>query len=106
MAFIINQRGKRVNVDMEVEWFSNQCVLYADGATLRDCYILNLYKGKNGSQCDDDEKPSLIKQIEYWDNPPSKDEIMSKMWHEGLRRYDVATVEKGYMLDWEDCIPE
>ena len=99
MAFIINKKGERVNVDMEVDWFSANCVLYADGASLQEYYVLNLYKGRRG--CVDENAPILIKQIELG-KEPTKDKIMAEMWEHGLSRYDFATVEKGYVLDWED----
>jgi len=101
MAFIINKRGERVNVDMEVEWFSSSCALYADDAELQEYYLLNLYKGKHGQGYSDEDAPTLIKQIEFSEEP-TKDRIMAEMWKHGLSRYDVATIEKGYRLDWNE----
>jgi len=43
MSFVINSKGERVEVNMEVELFSQTCVLYADDVELLDCYVLNLY---------------------------------------------------------------
>lgn len=97
MAFIINHKGERVHVNMEVSRFSQTCPLYADDAELKEYFILNLYKGKrpwNG-----DNECELIKQIELW-KEPTKEEIMYKMWENGLSRYDFVTIERGYILDW------
>jgi hypothetical protein len=104
MAFIITCDGKRVSVDTELNTFSRNCVLYADDAHLRKCYILNLYKGRHGCGLPGATAnyPELIGQKEYWDNPPTHDEIMYQMWHHGLSRYDLATIEEGYILDWKD----
>jgi hypothetical protein len=105
MAFIINSYGEKVNVDMEVNRFSNNCVLYSDNAGLREVYILNLYRGKYGTyerETHEYNEIDLVKQMEFWDKPPTKEEIMYEMWKTGLSRYDIATIEKGYMLDWKE----
>jgi hypothetical protein len=99
MAFIINGAGKRVEVDMEVDYFAQSCVLYADDAELIECYILNLYKGKE-NMAERTSEPELIKQIEL-SKLPTKDEIMHYMWKNGLSRFDIATIEKGFILDWK-----
>lgn len=99
MAFIINNRGEKVHVDMEIDWFSQKCALYADGAELINYYILNLYEG---TEMRNKEQPELIVQIEYRNEPPTKNEIMYQMWKHGLSRFDIATIESGYMLDWKD----
>lgn len=99
MAFMINNKGERVNVDMEVDRFSQNCVLYADDVQLLDYYILNLYKGKE-NMAERTGEPELIMQIEL-SQLPTKDEIMNYMWKNGLSRFDVATIEKGYILDWD-----
>ncbi len=96
MAFIINKRGERVQVDMEVDWYSQNCVLYADDAGLKPCYILNLYKHHDGSEIE------LVKQVVFRDNPPDQDHIMVEMWKSGLSRFDLVTIETGYELDWSD----
>jgi len=98
MAFIINKYGKRVNVDIELDMFNNNCVLYHDDAGFRKIYILNLYKGNTGSNYG--KQSDLFKQIEYWDTPPTEDQIMYEMWKEGLSRYDFITIEEGLILDW------
>lgn len=100
MSFIINKNGERVHVDMEVDWFSQNCALYHDDSDLRKCYLLNLYQGKHGGAAGNEDAPILIKQIELWDEKPSKDKIMAEMWKAGLSRYDLVTIEEGYMLDW------
>jgi hypothetical protein len=99
MPFIINARGERVTVDIEADWFSQGCVLYADDVELKDYYILNLYKG-NDNVSERRSEPELIKQIEL-SKLPTKDEIMHYMWKNGLSRYDIATIEKGFILDWK-----
>ena len=101
MPFIINKYGKRVNVDIELDTFNNNCVLYHDNAGFRKIYILNLYKGKTGGNYGEKEC-DLHKQIEFWDKPPTEDQIMYEMWKEGLSRYDFVTIEEGLMLDWVD----
>jgi|GEM_PF-6863406 len=98
MPFIINKYGEKVHVDIDLDWFSQKCALYADGAELKDVWILNLYKNPLSSHNDDLE---LIKQI-YLSKEPSKEQIMYYLHQEGLSRYDIATIEKGYTLDWED----
>lgn len=103
MAFIYNSKGEKVQIDIDQEWFSQPCVVFAEGAGVRDCYILNLYKGAVKNNIEGNSKePELIKQIEFWDNLPNKNKIMYEMWKAGLSRYDIATIEKGYMLDWKD----
>jgi len=97
MSFMINKKGERVTVDMEVDWFSQNCVLYADDADLVEYYILNLYKVND--QGVPNPELDLVKQIEKR-KLPTKDEIMYDMWKNGLSRYDVATIEKGFRLDW------
>ena len=77
MSFVINSKGERVEVDMEVEWFSQTCVLYADDVELLDCYVLNLYKGKELGVLR--REPELVKQIRLT-NLPTKGEIMQYMW--------------------------
>jgi hypothetical protein len=103
MAIIFDKCGKKIHVELETDWFSRNCPLYADGVGLRKCYILNLYKGKTSQEYKNDDGrsiPNLEIQIEYWDNPPTEEQIMYKMWKNGLSRYDIATIEQGYMLDW------
>lgn len=104
MAFLLNKRGEKVHVECDSEWYSQDVVLYSDNAGVRNIYILNLYKGNSGSLLggQNDGECELIKQIEYWDEPPTKEQIMFKMNENGLSRYDFATIESGYMLDWED----
>ena len=98
MSFIINKRGERVNVDMDVDWFSQTVPIYADDAELFEHYLVNLYKNDNLSGGNSLE---LIKQEEF-KKYPTKDEIMYVMWKNGLSRYDVVTIEKGFVLDWND----
>lgn len=97
MSFVINKKGERVNVDMDVDWFSQECVLYADDADLVEYYILNLYKVNDMGVPNDELE--LVKQIKKR-RLPSKDEIMYDMWANGLSRYDIVTIEKGFRLDW------
>lgn len=97
MAFMLNKRGERVQVDMEVDWFSQSIVLYDDSAELKDCYILNLYKRETSADAD---QPELIKQKVYKDSPPTKEQVMYEMWKSELSRWDIATIEKGFILDW------
>ena len=97
MSFVINKKGERVNVDMDVDWFSQECVLYADDADLVEYYILNLYKVNDMGVPNDELE--LVKQIKKR-RLTSKDEIMYDMWANGLSRYDIVTIEKGFRLDW------
>jgi len=97
VSFVINKKGERVNVDMDVDWFSQECVLYADDADLVEYYILNLYKVNDMGVPNDELE--LVKQIKKR-RLPSKDEIMYDMWANGLSRYDIVTIEKGFRLDW------
>jgi len=99
MSFVINAKGERVEVDMEVDRFSQTCVLYADDTDLEEYYILNLYKVNHMGV--PNVEPELVKQIEKR-KLPTKDEIMYDMWKNGLSRYDIATIEKGFRLDWAD----
>lgn len=99
MPFIINARGERVTVDIESDWFIQDCVLYADDVELKEYYILNLYKGMENIT-ERRAEPELINQIEF-NHLPKKDEIMHYMWKNGLSRFDVATIEKGFILDWK-----
>lgn len=98
MPFIINKYGEKVHVDVDVDWFLQKCALYADGAELKDVWILNLYKGIFTTH---DKEPELVKQIQLH-KEPLKEQVMYYLHQEGLGRYDIATVEKGYMLDWEE----
>lgn len=97
MAFIIDKKGNKVHVDMEVDYFSQTCALYADEAKLVPIWLVKLYKGKDLG--DGSTEPILIKQVEYR-KKPTKDELMTELWKVGLSRYDFVIVEKGYQLDW------
>lgn len=102
MPFIFDKSGEKVKVDCDMDTFAKKCILYHDEAILRDVYILNLYHGKSGSGFSSENPPTLVKQIEFWGDPPTQERIMFEMWESGLSRYDIATVEKGQMLDWSN----
>lgn len=101
MAFIIDKYGNKIKVDIENDYISEKCVLYDDTAVLREVYLLNLYGGKHGQGYASENPPDLIAQIEYKDKPPTQEQIMFQMSKHNLSRHDIATIEKGYMLDFE-----
>ena len=100
MAILINKSGKKTQIDsIELDRIAEIGVLVEENTILKTIYILSLFKRENtnSKRLDDME---LVVQIGYETTPPSKEQIMYELVSRGLSRFDIATVEQGYMLDF------
>lgn len=96
MSFIVDRSGKKFQIEgHDQKFISSKAIVYNDEAILNDFYLLNLYRSDMNNRAN----PELIKQIEYRDKP-TKEQIMYELGAEGLSRYDFATIEIGYRLDF------
>lgn len=96
MSFIVDRRGNKHHFeDHEQKWFGERAIVFAEGAELQDFYLVNLYRAEISKRSGSE----LVKQIEFTEEP-TKEQIMYELGFEGLTRYDFATIEKGYRLDW------
>lgn len=98
MAYVIDREGNKYQIDAETKFGISKCAILSDDMTLWKVFLLNLY------QCDTDHvnEPELIKQIRFLDEPPTKEQMIYRMSEAGLSRYDIVTIEEGYMLDFDD----
>jgi hypothetical protein len=107
MAFIITREGEKIPVPIEVDYFDNPCPLYHDNATLQKCYLLNLYKKwdpwiETEREEGGKKVQELVAQVKFVDKLPTNEQIMYQMWKHGLSRFDIATIEEGYTLEWDE----
>jgi len=106
--FAVNKNGDRLevddsNVDYSKGYHSVCCnfvAMYDDDIKLKQVWILQLQKDINGFQSSTMEL-ELVKEVAF-DHEPTENEILYRMSECGLGLQDVATVVKGYKLDWKE----
>jgi len=106
--FAVNKNGDRLevddsNVDCSKGYHSACCnfvAMYDDDIKLKRVWILQLQKDINGFQGRAMEL-ELVKEVKF-DHGPTENEILYRMSECGLGFQDVATVVKGYVLDYRE----
>ena len=106
--YVVTKYGKKLpvddsNIDYEKDFvpFHDTVGLYTDDTTLRPVWIVTLQRDTSfGNRQHDNGRYEFVAEKRY-DHEPSKEEVLWLMSAWGLTRYDIAYVDKVFMLDME-----
>ena len=101
MARIIDSDGNSIQVEKEQNYLSNHCVSISDNVVLKEKFIVNIFK--RNTNIKKNEESEFVCEIMY-NKEPTKDQLIYELIKNDVSRYDgYATIEKAYMVDFEDC---
>ena len=106
--YVVTKSGQKLPVDDSSVDYENDYVpfqqtvgLYTDDTTLKDVWILTLQRDIHKLDSFHPMELEFVADVKFT-HEPTKEEILYAMSANGLSRYDVATVQKGLILDMED----
>lgn len=97
MAYIINKEGKRIDVQLEADWITENVTLVDDNARLVDRYLIEIYKKNLYEKVHESE---FITEV-LLEHEPTDEEILYYMVQNGVSRYNgYATIHKIKVIEW------
>ena len=106
--YVVTKRGQKLLVDDSSVDYENDYVpfqqtvgLYTDDTILKDVWILTLQRDINKLNSFHRMELEFVADVKFT-HEPTKEEILWAMSAKRLSRYDIATVEKSFILDIED----